>query len=234
MVVQKLKLLHDGFFQIDLGLLLYLKTSCYGQKYNAAVKSLLVRTDEDNVLIDTGIGELPTNLRKIYRIDKPTTDLIKSLRKEKLKPKDITIVINTHLHLDHSGYNRVFKNARFFCQRKELEYFRKPDFFMKSGYVKDCIEGLDFGELDGDAQIVDGVKVICTPGHTPGHQSVVIDYCDKTYVYCGDIAPLRQNLEKRIIVGILHNPVDAMRSLDRLRQMKAHFIFCHDNKQMEI
>ncbi len=54
------------------------------------------------------------------------------------------------------------------------------------------------------------------------------------YIFCGDIVPLKENLERRNIVGVLYTPVDALESLDQLRKLKGVHIFSHDNEQMEI
>ena len=101
-----------------------------------------------------------------------------------LSPADVKIVINSHLHFDHCGQNAVFKHAPFYVQRTELERARK------SG---DSIEWFDFAGarfelLDGDTEIAEGVRVVATPGHTSGHQSVFIDTADGEAVMIGDAA----------------------------------------------
>jgi glyoxylase-like metal-dependent hydrolase (beta-lactamase superfamily II) len=127
-----------------------------------------------------------------------------------------------------------FKNAKFYVQKTELDYIPNPHRFMKGGYIQSYFEGIDFEMVDGEKVIVDGIKVIHTPGHTPGHQSVIIDYNDKKYVYCGDVSPLEENLRDRNIVGILFNPVQALESIDKLREIEGIFIYSHDREQMEI
>jgi hypothetical protein len=65
MAVERVALLHDGFFEIDMGMLVYLKSSYYGKKYLAALKPMLVQTGDSNVLVDTGICDLPDSYAKI-------------------------------------------------------------------------------------------------------------------------------------------------------------------------
>ena len=126
----------------------------------------------------------------------------KSLSAEGLTPKDISLVINTHLHADHCGNNRLFKNARFVVQELELKYAHNPDRFLKGGYIKELFDGSEFTTVSGDHEVVPGVSTILTAGHTPGHQSVLVDATDtslgKKYIYCGDEAPLEENLQKSI------------------------------------
>jgi len=80
-------------------------------------------------------------------------------------------VINTHLHFDHCGQNAVFKHAPFHVQRQELDRARR-----ESKPLLDWFDfaGARFELLDGDTQIAEGVRVIATPGHTVGHQSVMV------------------------------------------------------------
>ena len=237
MTIKSLKLLFDGYFELDMGQLVYGKTSYYGIKYKAALKPLLIQTDRDNILIDTGIGDLPEKYQKYYKSERKTT-LEDSLLAEGLTPEDISLVINTHLHVDHCGNNRLFNKARFIVQKAELEYAYNPHRFMKGGYVTDLFDGLKFETIEGDTEIVAGVNALKTSGHTPGHQSVLINAANtplnKKYIYCGDEAPLAENLKKRNITGILFNQVTSLAALDRLRSIEAVHIFSHDRDQMQI
>lgn len=232
MAVRKVMLLSDGFFELDMGLLVYGKTSYYGKKYMAALKPLLVITDDHRILVDTGIGDLPERVARYVKVKREAT-LQNNLRKMGLSPEDISLVINTHLHMDHCGNNRLFEDAKFVVQEDELAYADNPHRFQKNAYVRESFEAVHYATIKGDKWITDEIRAIRTPGHTPGHQSVVVEG-ERRYIYCGDIAPLRENLERRNIVGVLHNSVEALESLDRLRQMKGIHIFSHDREQMEI
>jgi glyoxylase-like metal-dependent hydrolase (beta-lactamase superfamily II) len=237
MSVKSLKLLSDGYFELDMGMMVYAKTSYYGKKYMAALKPLLVRTNDENILIDTGMGDLPELYRQYYVLDREVT-LEKSLASKGLKPGDISIVINTHLHADHCGNNRLFKNAKFIVQKTELEYARNPHRFLRGGYIPELFEGLNFTTVDGDSTVLPEISVIHTGGHTPGHQSVIIDARDsdysKLYIYCGDESPLEENLKKRNITGILYNQVKSFEALERLAKYEAVFIYSHERTQLKI
>ncbi|MBU7015490.1 MAG: N-acyl homoserine lactonase family protein [Theionarchaea archaeon] len=225
-------LLSDGFFFLDMGFLVYGKASYYGNLYKAALKPLLIKTEDEVVLVDSGMGDLPESYQKFYTIEREQT-LTSSLAQRGIAPEEVTAVINTHLHMDHAGNNRLFSNAKTYVQEQELQYAHNPHRFQRGAYIEEFLEGLDFITLKGDYTFSEDVDIIVTPGHTPGHQSVVVHgACD--YIYCGDTAPLRENLEKRNIVGILFNPVDALNSLDRLKQIEGVHIFSHDNEQLTL
>jgi glyoxylase-like metal-dependent hydrolase (beta-lactamase superfamily II) len=234
MVVEELKLLSDGYFGIDKGLLVYGKAKYYGELYMAALKPLLIITENERILVDTGIGEIPSKYASYYTIIRDKT-IEMSLDNAGLKPKDITMVINTHLHFDHCGNNILFKKAKFIIQQTELEYAHNPHRFQKGAYMKLMFDIGKYTIISGEAEPVKGVHVVPTVGHTPGHQSVIIDdYKGKKYIYCGDVSPLKENLTDRNIVGVLYNPVEALEAIDKLRGIRGHYIYSHDNEQMTI
>jgi len=207
-----------------------------GELYEAALKPLLIITDKEKVLVDTGIGDLPESHRKFFPVKRKTGETLKAqLMKHGLKPDDVDVVINTHLHFDHCGNNGLFKKARFVVQKDELHYAFEPERFQQAAYVREFfdVEGLNYDVVRGRCRVCEGVTVISTPGHSVGHKSVLVEGDNgKNYVYCGDAAPIRENLERRNIPGILYNAHKALESIDRLRRIKnAVYIYPHDNQQ---
>ena len=93
--------------------------------------------------------------------------------------------------------------------------------------------GTKFELLDGDAEIADGVRVITTPGHTPGHQSVVVDTEAGRYCIAGDAVMWYENMEKRIPPGIHTSMIECMASLERIAREANHVIPGHDPKVFE-
>jgi len=226
-----LHLLSDGCFTLDKSLLVYAKYQ--GEIYEAALKPLLIITDETRILIDTGIGDLPEKYRKFHTVKrKPDETLKAQLQVHTLKPEDIDVVVNTHLHFDHCGNNKCFTDAKFYVQANELRYAYAPDRFQKSAYLRDFFDvGVDYVPIRGIRRITEGVRVLPTRGHSIGHQSVVIRKDAKNYVYCGDAAPIRENLERRNIPGVLYRSDQALQSIDKLRKIEnAAYIFSHDRE----
>src|SRR5271169_5501168 len=119
-------------------------------------------------LVDTGVGGPQRWLNDWRVVNRSVADALDDLG---MTPGDIGLVINTHLHFDHCGQNAVFKHAAFYVQRAELDRARReaPD-------LRDWFDfnGARFELLDGDAEILPGLEVIATPGHTPDHQCVVV------------------------------------------------------------
>ena len=231
----ELHLLSDGYFTLDKSLLVY--TKYQGQIYEAALKPLLIIADKEKILVETGIGELPETYRKFHTIKrKPDQALKAQLQKHGTKPEDITLVINTHLHFDHCGNSASFPNAKFYVQAEELRYAYAPDRFQKAAYLKKFFDAnLDYVPVRGKYRLTDKIVLIPTPGHSIGHQSVLIKGERKNLVYCGDAAPLRENLEKRNIPGVLYRADQALKSIDKLRSIKnAAYIYSHDNEQLQI
>lgn len=232
--VADLYLLHDGFFVLDKSLLVYLKYM--GKPYDAALKPLLIRAERENILVDTGVGEIPGKYKRFYTIKRKAHENLRAqLSEHKLKPEDINVVINTHLHFDHCGNNELFKRARFFVHVDEWRYAHSPERFQMAAYIPELfdVNGLDYEFVHGKLEVADGVTIVPTPGHSIGHQSVVVRVGERNYVYCGDASPLRENLEHRNIPGILYCSHKALKSIDKLRRIRrASYIYSHENEQL--
>ncbi|MCR4441701.1 MAG: N-acyl homoserine lactonase family protein [Peptococcaceae bacterium] len=97
------------------------------------------------------------------------------LKRFGLAPEDVKQVILTHLHFDHVALAKRFSSAVFIVQRKELEFARNPHVFCAVDYNPAYFEGLNMRLVDGDVQIMPGVKALFTPGHSPGGQSVQVE-----------------------------------------------------------
>jgi N-acyl homoserine lactone hydrolase len=100
-------------------------------------------------------------------------------------PRDVALVINTHLHFDHCGGNRLFAGVPIYVQRIEREAAREPDYTVPE-WVE--FEGAQYVELDGEAEVAPGVRVLPAPGHTPGQQAVLVDTDDGLVVLAADVA----------------------------------------------
>ncbi len=124
------------------------------------------------VLVDTGVGGPQKWLADWRVVNRSVADALDELG---MTPGDIGLVINTHLHFDHCGQNAVFKHAAFYVQRAELERARR-----ESPQLGDWFDFMNarFELLDGDAEVLPGLSVLATPGHTVGHQSVLVQSGD--------------------------------------------------------
>jgi N-acyl homoserine lactone hydrolase len=179
------------------------------------------------VLVDTGVGGPEQWLTSWRVVNRSVADALDELD---LTPGDIGLVINTHLHFDHCGQNAVFKHAPFYLQRAELDRART-----ESAQLTDWFDFMNarFELLDGDAEILPGLRVVATPGHTSGHQSVIVDSADgKSDVLIGDAAYQPQQyldpLSDDLPDGQASDLSAWRRSLGRIRTAEPDRVhFCH-------
>ncbi|MGK5638900.1 N-acyl homoserine lactonase family protein [Streptomyces sp. URMC 126] len=137
----------------------------------------LVRHPRGTLLFDSGIGAGSPETDAHYRPRR--RGLREALSAAGARVADIDIVVNCHLHFDHCGGNRLFPGAPLLVQRTELAAARR------GGYTIDALvdfPGAVYEELDGEAEPFPGVHVVPTPGHTDGHQSLVVRRSDGTAV----------------------------------------------------
>jgi N-acyl homoserine lactone hydrolase len=127
------------------------------------------------VLVDTGLIDSTRELDDEFS---PRFDAHKI-------PRDVVLVVNTHLHFDHCGGNRLFAGTPIYVQAREREAARAPDYTVPE-WVE--FDGAEYVELDGEAELLTGIRVVPTPGHTPGHQSVLVETDDGLVVVAGDVA----------------------------------------------
>ena len=181
------------------------------------------------------MGTLPPKYEKFHDVIRTKEEeLSHSLHKAGLRPADVTMVVNTHLHFDHCGNNKLFANSKFLVQTDEVRYAYFPDRFMRVSYLRDFfdVEG-DYLPVRGKYEIENGVEVLPTPGHTIGHQSVIVKWKGRNIVYAGDAAPLAENIEKRNITGMIYDSSLGAQSIDLLRRIeKPVYIYSHDNEQV--
>jgi N-acyl homoserine lactone hydrolase len=169
------RLAPDAIVRLDLG---HLWLSEY--PLEIPVHGFLVKHPDGAGLVDTGYGT-PLELIKDYRpVNASVAD---ALRKHDVDPSDIRWIINSHLHFDHCGQNAVFPQAPLYVQRAEYE--RRND----RNYT--VVEWLNYAGarwelLDGEPEIVPGVRAVTTPGHTPGHQSIQIQTTAGPALMAGD------------------------------------------------
>jgi N-acyl homoserine lactone hydrolase len=183
------------------------------------------------ILVDTGVGWGDDRLIREWKI--VNRHMADALAEHDLSPADVKVVVNSHLHFDHCGQNAVFKQAPFYVQRKELERARKSG--ESIGWFD--FAGARFELMDGDAEIADGVRVIATPGHTVGHQSVLVDGPDGTSVMIGDAAytaEIYRDVDQADLSewpGQHSHREEWSRSLKKVHALHPRAVhFCHDTR----
>jgi glyoxylase-like metal-dependent hydrolase (beta-lactamase superfamily II) len=180
------------------------------------------------VLIDTGCGG-PQRMLRDYRVaNRAVAD---ALADHGLHPADVRLVITTHLHFDHCGQIAVFPHARLLVQRRELVRVRR-----EGGEMLQWLEstGARLELIEGDVALADGLRIVATPGHTVGHQSVVVETDESSALFVGDAAFRRtvwMEPDGAVLAPGQADDVAAWRrSLDQLHALEASDVyFCHDD-----
>ncbi len=162
--------------------------------------SFFVRSQGQTVLVDTGMGPGPHP-----HLEGRTGNLLGALQEASASAEDVDIVIHTHLHPDHVGWNvddsgqeakPFFPNARHLGPRKDWEHFMQPEVLPTAPHISKHVIPLDelglFDFIDDGHSVTDEITTLETPGHTPGHQVILIN---------------SQGERAAIIGDLIHNPV---------------------------
>ena len=180
---------------------------------------LLIQTQDTNILVDTGAGSKRTDrYRDQYGLN--GNKLTKGLKAHGLTPRDIDVVLLTHLHFDNAGgctkLDRsgnavpVFPKAKYMVQASALEEATEQHERSKGAYNEDDFAPIqDAGLLellDGDQEIVQGVRVKVTGGHSAGHQVVLLEAGSERIAYLGDLIPTPLHLPLRNIAAFDRTP----------------------------
>lgn len=156
----------------------------------------------------------------------------KKLEEMGVSCREIEFVIHTHLHWDHCSNNHLFPNARFYVQRRELQYAAAPLPIHKGLYDPRLIFATDYEILDGDTAIMEGVDVALTPGHSPGSQSVLVKTDGGVYAIAGDFVNTYYCWEAspRVVNGLHLDIAEYYRSYEKLAGLCDHVLPGHDLK----
>ena len=215
------------------------------------MRCLLIEHPSGLVLVDTGAGNKEDEkFKDIYGIENAGADgrtaLEDGLREVGARPKDVAIVINTHLHFDHAGGNTfidesgsvkpAFPNARYFVKRGEYNYATHPNERTGASYFpRNFLPVVATGKIEfvsREREIVKGIRVVPTPGHTPFHQSILIESAGERAFFLGDLIPTNAHLPLPWIMGYDVEPLVTLetkrRILRRAEDENWLLVFEHD------
>lgn len=187
------------------------------------LNSLLVRTGKKNILIETGIGNKLSD--KLIAVYGQPAKLLDNLHTAGVAPEDIDIVINTHLHFDHCGWNTVrrgdkfvatFPNAKYYVQEKEWEHGRQQlerdaISYMSPNYDP-LLENGQMVLLSGDLELLPGISVRVFPGHTANMQAVIVESGGKKACYISDLIPTSAHLHPTWVMAFDLYPLQTIES----------------------
>jgi len=194
-----------------------------------ALRCLLIEAPDALVLVDSGIGNKESDkFRRTYAVENAgePTRLEDSIRAAGFRPDEIDRVILTHLHFDHAGGGTVrrddgsiepsFPGAEYIVQRRELEFAGNPNERTRASYLPDNIHPITEAGLwrtvEGAGEVASGVRVFPTPGHTPWHQSVIIESRDEVACFLADLCPTTAHVPLPWIMGYDLEPLVTLES----------------------
>lgn len=214
-----------------------------------ALRCLVIESPDELVLVDTGIGNKESEkFHELYGVENAgnPTRLEDGIKAAGFMPDDIGIVLCTHLHFDHAGGNTfkdsegnirpAFQNARYVVQRGEFDFAHSGNERIRASYLRQNFDPIEEAGLwdfvEGATEIIPGVKVLPTPGHTPFHQSVVIESDGETACFLADVCPTAAHIPLPWIMGYDLEPLVTLESKRKLwalaRDQEWLLIFEHD------
>jgi glyoxylase-like metal-dependent hydrolase (beta-lactamase superfamily II) len=248
----ELRVLSDGTFALDGGQMFGVVPKPLWEKklpadsrnrVRLALRCLLVETSKHLALIETGIGDkFDAKYADIYGIEKSTT-LLADLKRVGVRPEDIDIVINTHLHFDHCGWNTrreggriipTFPRARYFIQAGEWEHALHPTARDQASYVPESFRPAEPQTelLEGNQEIVPGIRVEVVSGHTRDLQCVWIESQEEQACFVSDLLPTRAHLPYSWVTSFDLYPLETLankeRLLPQLAEQETLVVFPHD------
>lgn len=237
----EIKIVLSGFFGLDGGAMFGIIPKPLWEKSNPAdssnrvtlaTRNLLLKSESKNILIDTGMGDKWSKKEKsIYAVNE-NISLKSTLNENDLKKEDITDVILTHLHFDHTGGSTelendklipTFPNAKYHVQRQNYEWAKNPSDRDKGSYIKQNFSPLfDNGVLnliDGESQLDDEIDLLVINGHTFGQQMIKISDTSNTLLFCSDLLPFVSHIPLPYIMGYDIQPLITVQEKKKYLQL---------------
>lgn len=209
-----------------------------------AARSLLISGEGRHILVDAGVGQKwSEKYQEIYEVSEPL--LTENLAKHNLTPADITDVIFTHLHFDHSGGATktvdgktvlTFPNAVHYVQEDNYNWAIRPNPREKASYLKENIQPLDASgrlkKINGSIELFPGIFTIVSDAHTKGQQLVKVTDGDRTVCFCADLIPTTAHISLAWVMGYDVFPLGILTEkkalLDQAIQEDWLLVFQHD------
>lgn len=212
-----------------------------GKELLFAYGAFLLRGEDGRaIMVDSGAPSLSEIREKEYPLRTPDEDMDMAEEVKKqcgADPAEISMIIYTHLHWDHAWNSEKFPNAVLIAQEKEMseavcpmKMSRKSYGFMEESGGPDWLHSiLRFQPVRGDAEILPGIRVMTTPGHTSGSQSVLVDTSEGVYMLPGDWIASGLNLEMELPTGSTPDVAAWYHTLDKVKRLDlAGILPCHD------
>jgi N-acyl homoserine lactone hydrolase len=186
----------------------------------APVYGYVIVHPDGPIVFDTGVGFGNEFIDEVYEPE--CTRLNEALAAVGVDTSSIVGVINSHLHFDHCGQNALLygTDVPFFMRQREIDQVERDRFYTDQDWALPPIAQRRL--IDGDFEVAEGVTILSTPGHTPGHQSVLIESAVESVVLAGQaVWALREFVEERATVSNVFSDEYFDVAIDSIRRIKA-------------
>lgn len=222
MAVTTLYALQNGFLGFERSGLFYGERSA--ERVPMPIACYLARTTDGTILFDTGVSPraVPGLLRNDPMARFGDEDLlVHRLDALGLEPNDVDVVVLSHLHYDHAGGAELFPKSELVVQKDEYAAGLYPPPFLEGFYYRKNFDlpSYRWRQLDGDAELAAGVTVLRTDGHTPGHQSLLLELPSGPVILAGDCCYWQEHIDAERVPGVVWNPGAALHSIKRLKTL---------------
>jgi N-acyl homoserine lactone hydrolase len=219
--VKALYALQNGFIGFERSGLFYGDRA--PDRIQIPITCYLIRAADTTILFDTGLS--PRAVPGLVRTDPLARFgdedlLVHRLDALGLEPSDVDMVVLSHLHFDHAGGAALFPSSQLVVQQDEYSYAYYPATFFASFYYRKNFElpGYRWRLLDGDAELAPGVTALRSDGHTPGHQSLLVELPEsRPVILAGDCCYWQRSIDEEVPPGVVWDPTRAMHSIKRLK-----------------
>ena len=216
-----------GANETDQGVMTYLRD--YGERIWIPIYVFYLKGSDRHILIDTGLEQfmVPDDLGARYGFE--ILEFENALASVGVKPADIDVIIHTHLHNDHCENDYKCSNATVYVQKAERAFLEDPH-PIDHRYYPDVLDEVTVVELEGDANLFDGIDVIFTPGHTVGGQSISVNTSEGRAIITGFCCNHKNFPAKgpAIASGVHINAMEAYDSAQKIKEMADILIPLHD------
>lgn len=251
----KIDYVQTGLFALDGGAMfgvvpkpLWEKTNVPDEKNRITLggRCLILQSDSKKILIDTGIGgDWDEKFNGIYRVEESNLNIINALVAKNINPAEITDVILTHLHFDHTGgstyfdgnkFVPTFPNAKYYVQQEHFNWSKNPTEKDRASFIENrympLIEGGILNLLNNQLQFDDEIEFILINGHTFAQQMIKISDSSNTLLYCGDLMPFAAHVPIPYVMGYDLQPMETMKEKKKILPLAAEenwkIFFEHD------
>ncbi len=221
----------EGTFLLDGGSMFGIVPKTLWQRYHPsdannrivmALRVLVCRSEDRCIVVDCGLGRRFTGKQEeIYGYTPHQGGLLAGLGRLGIEPEQVTDVVASHLHFDHmggllqpvdgGGLEPVFPRARLHVQKECWDWARSPSDWDRASFIRGDFdiwqERLELNLFHGEQEIAPGILAMPAPGHTPGHQIVIVRGAGGGLVFCADLIPTATHVRLPYIMAYDHKPV---------------------------